>query len=75
MPFGLCNAPATFQRLMQSCLGGLVTETLLVYLDDAIIFSPDFETHLHDLENVSERLSMYGLKLKPETCRLFQMLH
>ncbi len=37
MPFGLCNAPATFQQLMQQCLSGKVTESLLVYLDDIII--------------------------------------
>lgn len=72
MPFGLCNAPATFQRLMQSCLGGLVSESLLVYLDDVIVFSPDFETHLTDLEAVFERLAKYGLKLRPAKCALFR---
>lgn len=41
MPFGLSNAPATFQRLMQWCLGNLVNETLLIYLDDIIVFSSD----------------------------------
>ncbi|MGH0149668.1 UNVERIFIED_CONTAM: hypothetical protein FKN15_015787 [Acipenser sinensis] len=72
MPFGLCNAPATFQRLMQSCLGRLVSESLLVYLDDVIVFSADFETHLHDLEAVFERMAKYGLKLRPEKCALFR---
>ena len=42
MPFGLCNAPATFQRLMQKCLGDEVNDFLLIYLD-VIIYSPDFE--------------------------------
>ena len=45
-PFGLCNAPATFQRLMQKCLSGQLAESLLVYPDDIIIYSPDFSSHL-----------------------------
>lgn len=40
MAFGLCNAPATFQRLMQRCLSGLTVEAVLVYLDDIIVYSP-----------------------------------
>lgn len=72
MPFGLCNAPATFQWLIQNCLGGLVTESLMVYLDDVIVYSIDLEAHFRDLETVFERLSKYGLKLKPWKCQLFQ---
>nr|XP_055069239.1 uncharacterized protein LOC129450446 [Misgurnus anguillicaudatus] len=49
MPFGLCNAPATFQRLMQRCLGGQLMESVLVYLDDVIVYSPDFDSHLRHL--------------------------
>ncbi|MGH0124627.1 UNVERIFIED_CONTAM: hypothetical protein FKN15_076715 [Acipenser sinensis] len=72
MPFGLCNAPATFQRLMQRCLGGQVSESLLIYLDDVIVYSVDFMTHLSHLEAVFEALWKYGLKLCPEKCQLFQ---
>lgn len=72
MPFGLCNAPATFQRLMQNCLGGLISDKLLVYLDDVIIFSTDFESHIQDLDTVFARLANYGLKLRPEKCQLFR---
>lgn len=56
MPFGLCNALATFQRLMQQCLSGQIAESLLVYLDDIIIYSPDFFSHLQHLDAVFERL-------------------
>ena len=51
MPFGLCNT-ATFQRLLQCCLGYKVHNHLLIYLDDVIIHSPDFMIHLQHLEQV-----------------------
>lgn len=72
MPFGLCNAPATFQRLMQWCLGNLVNDSLLIYLDDVVVFSPDFSSHLHHLEEVFQCLHNHGLKLQPAKCHLFQ---
>ncbi|XP_076843062.1 uncharacterized protein LOC143487779 [Brachyhypopomus gauderio] len=72
MPFGLCNAPATFQRLMGVVLGDLAFDTLLVYLDDIIIFSKDFESHCERLELVLTRLRHHGLKLKPSKCFLFR---
>ncbi len=71
MPFGLCNAPATFQRLMQRCLGGQLVDTTLVYLDDVIVYSPDFESHLQHLEQVFRAMEKYGLKLQPDKCQLF----
>ena len=66
MPFGLCNAPATFQRLMQSCLGELNLTYCLIYLDDVIVYTKDEGKHL-------DRLSTRdNLKLKPSKCNLFQ---
>ena len=71
MPFGLCNAPATFQRLMQSYLGELNLTYCLIYLDDVIIYAKD-EEHLDRLRTVFERFRRDKLKLKPSKCNLFQ---
>ena len=72
MPFGLSNAPATFQRLMEKVLMGLQWQKCLVYLDDIIVFGRDFDETLVNLECVMERLKQAGLKLKPSKCRWFQ---
>ncbi len=68
MPFGLCGAPATFQRLMQSCLHDQIYQLLLVYLDDVIIFSKTFDEHLERLDKILTRLAQQGLKIKREKC-------
>ena len=52
MPFGLCNAPATFQRMMDIVLTGLKWKTCLIYLDDVVVFSKSFDSHLSDLKDV-----------------------
>ncbi|KII70617.1 Retrovirus-related Pol polyprotein from transposon 17.6 [Thelohanellus kitauei] len=66
VPFGLCNAPATFQRLMHKLLKGL--DNCMAYLDDIVIFSESFEGHISDIKKVMERLRMFNLKLKPSKC-------
>ena len=71
MPFGLSNAPATFQRLMDLVLAGLQYEQCLVYLDDVIVFSSTFEEHTSRLRSVFDRLVKAGLKLKSTKCHLF----
>ena len=68
MPYGLCNAPATFQRLMQNCMGELNLTYALVYLDDVIVYSNTEEDHLRQLQAVFERFHEHGLKLKPSKC-------
>ena len=68
MPFGLCNAPSTFQRLMEYVLAGLQWSTCLIYLDDIIIYGRHFEEHLTRLREVFVRLRDAGLKLKPRKC-------
>lgn len=69
MPFGLQNAPSTFQRLMTCCFGDLNFTQLLIYLDDLIIFSSSFDEHLKRLQRVFDRLREHGLKLKPSKCQ------
>ena len=68
MPFGLCGAPATFQRLMHSCPHDQIYQLLLVYLYDVIVFSKTFDEHLERLDKVLTRLAQQGLKIKREKC-------
>ena len=63
MSCGLCNAPATFERMMEAILSGLHWETCLLYIDDVIIFADSFEQHLERLSEVLTRLQTAGLKL------------
>jgi hypothetical protein len=72
MPFGLCGAPATFQRLMDLVMAGLNNEVCLVYLDDIIVFSREFDEHQRRLQAFFERLRWAKLKLKPSKCWLLQ---
>jgi hypothetical protein len=72
MPFGFCNAPATFERLMESVLRGLIYDACLVYLDDIIVIGRTFQEHLDNIRKVFQRLRGAHLKMNPEKCRLFQ---
>jgi transposase InsO family protein len=72
MPFGLCNAGATFQRLIDMVLSGLTYEICLAYVDDIIIYSKTVDEHRERLRIVFQRLRDAGLKLKPSKCFLLQ---
>ena len=72
MPFRLCNAPPTFQRLMQNCLGELNHTYCLIYLDDMIVFSEMPKEHLRRMHVVFDHLCEHGLKLKPSKCDVFK---
>jgi hypothetical protein len=72
MPFGLCNAPSTLQRLMDLVLAGLQWSHCLVYIDDVVILGRSFEEHLQHLQQVFDRLQQAGLKLKPRKCHFLQ---
>ena len=68
LSFGLCNAPSTFQRLMESALRGLNWKICLIYIDDIIIFSKSFEDHLPDMDLVFMRLQDANIKLEASKC-------
>jgi len=72
LPFGLANAPATFQRFMDLLLFKLSMDVCLAYLDDLVLHSKTPEEHLERLEEVFRRLQDVNLKLKPSKCSLMQ---
>ena len=69
MAFGLCNASATFERLMDNILGDL---RCLVYLDDMIAHAKTFELELQRLTRIFPRLRVANLKLNSKKCELFR---
>ena len=71
MPFRLCNVPATFQRIMQNCLGQLNLTYCLIYFDDMIVFLKTEEEHLQCLHGVFNCFWEQNLKLKPTKCEFF----
>ena len=72
MPFGLTNALATFQCLMESCLGEMHPKWCIIYLDDIIVFSKTPEEHIERLRGVFKKMSVVGLRLKPSKCEFFK---
>ena len=71
MPFGLCNAPSTYARLVQMVLQGIPYHVALPYLDDTIIHSKSLDEHLVSLDRVLRANISAGLKLSPEKCSFF----
>jgi hypothetical protein len=72
MPFGLSNAPATFERLMERVLQELPWTVCLIYLDDVIVHARTLANQFSNLRTVFQRLREAGLKLNPKKCHLFQ---
>jgi hypothetical protein len=72
IPFGLCNAPATFQRLMDTVLRDILWQFVIVYIDDINVDSKTFDEHLLHLEQAFLRLKQAGLKLSLEKCFFFK---
>lgn len=66
MPFGLCNVPATFERLMERVLRDLLSDICLIYLDDVIIFGKTFRVMFANLRKVFLCLWEANLKLNPK---------
>ena len=73
MSFGLTNAPATFQWLMESCLGDLNLRWCIICLDDVIIYSATPAEHIYQFRGAFKKLSQAGLKLKSSKCSFFQI--
>jgi hypothetical protein len=69
MPFGLCTAPATFQRLMDEVFGNMKWKCVCVYFDDIVIYSNTFAEHLQHLQEVFDRLRKYQLQAKISKCQ------
>lgn len=72
IPFGLNNAPATFQRIMDGVLGNPAPKLAFVYMDDNIVASQSISEHVTHLQTVFRALKAHGLKLKPSKCHLGQ---
>ena len=71
MPFRLTNVPATFQHLIETCLGDLNLNWCIIYLGDIVIFLKDLASHLERLGTMFQKLEQAGLKLKASKCELF----
>ena len=72
MPFGLTSTLATFQHLMETCMGEMHLKWCIIYLDDIIVFSKTPEEHIERLRGVFEKLAAAGLRLKPSKCEFFK---
>ncbi|KAL3966228.1 nuclear receptor co-repressor 2 [Sarotherodon galilaeus] len=72
IPFGLSSAPAEFQRSMEDCLRGLRDVICQPYLDDNLVHSPSFDTHLEHIRAVLQRYQKHGVKLSPQKCDIFK---
>lgn len=72
MPFGLRNAPSTFQRLMNIVLSGLQGTHCFTYMDDIVLFGHDLESHCQNLESVLKKLREHNLKLQPAKCEFLR---
>jgi hypothetical protein len=68
MPFGLKNAGATYQRMMQNCLGSQIGRNIQVYIDDMVITTRKEESLISDLAETFDNLNRYKLKLNPKKC-------
>lgn len=69
MPFGLCNAPATFKSVFDTILNGIIGKFAFVYLDDIVVYSKTKEDHISHLNMIMERLKEAGISLNKAKCK------
>lgn len=67
-PYGLCNAGATYQRMIDIALSGLPDDRILAYMDDMVVFSKSFSEYLQDLQQIFRRLRYSSISLKLSKC-------
>ena len=72
MPFGLCNAPASFQRMIFQVFGDMIGAGVYAYIDDIVVFSRTFEEHVELLTEVLKRLEKHNLYIKPKKCTFLE---
>lgn len=72
MPFGLCNAAATFQRDIDQALNRLKCNIIVLYLDDITVYRMTFDEHLDNLSAILDRIQFVNLKLKPKKCNFLR---
>ena len=72
MPFGLCNAPATFSRSISLVRRGLSWKSVIAFLGDVVVLGRDFDSHMVNLSDVLRRFELYEIKLTPKKCQLLQ---
>lgn len=72
MPFGLCNAPSTFQATMNEMFRALLRKVVIVFFDDILVFSPDLQAHYNHLAQVFSILDNHKFHLKPSKCSFCQ---
>src|SRR5436305_5464866 len=70
MPFALCNAPATFQRVMNDIFHDLIGKSMHVYIDNVTIYTKTFEEHMEVFKEVLQRIKKHGMFLKPKKCMI-----
>jgi len=68
MPFGLKNADATYQKLMDRVLASMIRRNVQAYVDDMVVTSKEKDQHIADLEELFTTIARYNLKLNPEKC-------
>ena len=72
VPFGLMNAPGVFQRFIEQCFQDYRDDFIVPYIDDLLVYSKDFNSHVEHLRLTLQGLQQHGIKIKAKKCQLFK---